>query len=107
VLAHPDILEKTLATATGAAVLSLVGLAGLYAPTANVWAAAATLASAAVAFPVVADLFVPVIGPLSTPALAAGCVWVGAAMWTGATAADPGIAGPPPATAPRARSGHV
>ena len=48
-------------------------------------AAALTLAVSAAAFAVLEGPFVPVLGPLSTLALAVGHVWVGAALWTGAT----------------------
>jgi hypothetical protein len=47
--------------------------------------AAATLAASALAFTLFAGPFVPVLGPLSTLAFAAGYVWVSAALWTGAT----------------------
>jgi hypothetical protein len=43
------------------------------------------LAASALAFTLFAGPFVPVLGPLSTLAFAAGYVWVGAALWTGAT----------------------
>jgi hypothetical protein len=46
--------------------------------------AAATLAASALAFTLFAGPFVPVLGRLSTFAFAAGYVWVGAALWTGA-----------------------
>ena len=48
-------------------------------------AAALTLAVSAAAFALLEGPFVPVVGPLSTVAFAAGYVWVGAALWAGAT----------------------
>ncbi|WP_142458662.1 hypothetical protein [Geodermatophilus aquaeductus] len=53
--------------------------------------AALTLAVGAVAFALLAGPFVPVLGPLSVVAFAAGHVWVGAALRAGAArqAADP------------------
>ena len=48
-------------------------------------AAALTLAVSGAAFAVLEGPFVPVLGPLSTLALTVGYVWVGAALWTGAT----------------------
>jgi hypothetical protein len=54
-------------------------------------AAAWTLAVTAAAFALLEGPFVPVLGPLSTLAFAAGHVWVGAALWAGRTgAATPG-----------------
>ena len=54
-------------------------------------AAALTLAVSAAAFALLEGPFVPVLGPLSTVALAVGHVWVGAALWTGTAGrvADP------------------
>jgi hypothetical protein len=43
------------------------------------------LAASALAFTLFAGPFVPVLGPLSTLAFAAGYVWVSAVLWTGAT----------------------
>lgn len=56
-------------------------------------AAAVTLTFSAAAVIVLAGPFLPVLGPLSTLSLAAGYAWVGAALWTGATA-DVGTAAP-------------
>ena len=47
--------------------------------------AAWTLAISAAAFALLEGPFVPVLGPLSTLALAVGHVWVGVALWTGRT----------------------
>lgn len=60
-------------------------------------AAALTLAVSAAAFAVLEGPFVPVLGPLSTLALTVGHVWVGAALWVGATGrtADPSRARSP------------
>lgn len=47
--------------------------------------AALTLIGGAAAFTVFGGLLIPVLAPLSTLALAVGFVWIGLAMWTGAT----------------------
>lgn len=74
---------------TGLASLWLVGLflLGLALTRSGVVPSGAglTLAGGAVAFTVFGGLLVPVLAPLATVALAGGYVWVGTALWTGAT----------------------
>lgn len=72
--------------------LALLWLGGLFLLGLALWrsglvprAEGMTLAASAVVFTAFAGPFVPVLGPLSTLALAAGYVWVGAALWNGAT----------------------
>jgi hypothetical protein len=68
--------------------------------------AALTLVISAVAFAALEGPFVPVLGPLSTVAVAGGYAWVGVALWTGATgrpsraAAGRGRRSPPLSRAP-------
>lgn len=85
----PVVTSWAVRATTGLALLWLVGffLLGLALWRSSVVprGAAATLAASAVAFTLFAGPFVPVLGPLSTLAFAAGYVWVGEALWTGAT----------------------
>jgi hypothetical protein len=85
----PVVASWAVRATTGLALLWLVGffLLGLALWRSSVVprGAAATLAASALAFTLFAGPFVPVLGPLSTLAFAAGYVWVSAALWTGAT----------------------
>jgi len=102
----PVVTSSLVRATTGLALLWLVGLfllgLALWRSGVVPRAAAATLAISAVAFTVFAGPFVPVLGPLSILAFAAGYVWVGAAMWTGATA----HAGKAKSWRPRGRWSH-
>src|SRR5687768_17648170 len=85
----PVVTSLTIRLTAGLALLWMVGLflLGLALWRSGVMprAAASTLAASAVAWVLFAGPFVPVLGPLSTLAFAAGYLGVGAALWTGAT----------------------
>ncbi|MFD2090970.1 hypothetical protein [Blastococcus deserti] len=73
--------------------------------------AALTLTIGAVAFPLLAGPFVPVLGPLSTLIFAGSHVWIGVALLTGAggRTANPGLGRAAPTFVPRSgtqRSGE-
>lgn len=86
----PVVTSWAVRVTTGLALLWLVGLfllgLALWRSGVVPRPAAATLIASTLAFIVFAGPFVPVLGPASTLAFAAGYVWVGAALWTGATA---------------------
>lgn len=85
----PVVTSWAVRATTGLALLWLVGLfllgLALWRSGVVPRAVGATLAASAVAFTVFAGPFVPVLGQLSTLAFAASYVWVGAALWNGAT----------------------
>jgi hypothetical protein len=85
----PVVTSWTIRVTAGLALLWLVGLfllgLALWRSGVVPRGAALTLAASAVAWVLFAGPFVPVLGPLSTLALAAGYLGVGAALFTGAT----------------------
>ena len=86
----PVVTSWAIRITTGLALLWLVGLlllgVALWRNGVVPRPVAATLIASTLAFTVFAGPFVPVLGPLSTLAFAGAYVWVGVALWTGATA---------------------